>query len=463
MPCLLRFVTRSFLAPLAFIPISLTPLYAADVNAESRPSSSVHRSLAEPQNLIDFSVLDGTSVFGHETFLPGVHTIRRARAKEPIGLMRTPDRPVTTRRSLLYAQDLAAAHCTDDHAGSLLTNDWAQFPSFEPASNWFAAKARAVVQTCGTSILVANQHQALTGVGNDVPASLQDYRHEKNDLLPFVADVSQELWGIQSDQTSAINAGDLLPVGLTERSTRRQFDDVVDQAFRTNKRDELRHEIGPPLARTIGQAPRLASLSWNDGGHLIAQAAFPHTSKSGVRESPDTAPLTVHTALRRPATVAPPILKDRQRTSTANGVVSSKVKWEIYPLPAEEPTRLTLLDAVPDDQEKPLIFDDGWILANGLKVPLGRLTWSRESKDPKGGTISLMPFVDTGTVWNTEIITYPVASDPFGIGAGIGWQITEDTDMRLGVDIPVVSNEADGDDESNQLGFQFRLATTLGD
>ncbi|MEL6961576.1 MAG: hypothetical protein AAFO01_02405, partial [Pseudomonadota bacterium] len=350
----------------------------------------------------------------------------------------------------------------------------------EPAIGWFGVRAGALEQgcdrfdnpaarqtsCCSLSTLLAEPDGVVIDAINDVAKALPHAQRETHDLLPFPVVASDGPWIIQRDRVAPVNVGRRLqPVRLTERTLRRHIDGLIGQGGPGIHRYVLPHDVGTSLA-TSRRAPRVAALAWKDTDHLITQAAFPQAANDSFDGSHGPTPLADQTVLRRPGAVLSTVLKGRRRATTPpidDGGVQSKGLWAIDTLPTEEPPRLTLLDAVPGDREKPLVFDDGWILANGLKVPLGRLTWSSDDKDSKGGAISLMPFVDTGTVWNTEIVTYPVASDPFGIGAGIGWQITDATDMRLGVDIPVVSNAADGEDEASQLGFQFRLATSLGD
>jgi hypothetical protein len=201
--------------------------------------------------------------------------------------------------------------------------------------------------------------------------------------------------------------------------------------------------------------PRAQSLAYplkRTPNNLITPAAFPH-------------PVAHHGIDVRQAIGAPIVPRGPRlaRAPLSDNGVRLAVSQEFYSLAALEPPSLVLRDAVQEKREKALVFDNDWILANRLKVPLGNLNFSHQDENSNRGAISLMPFLDTGIVWNAETITYPIASDPFGIGAGIGWQITDATDLRLGIDIPVGGDEVEGADDPSELGFQFRLATTFGD
>ncbi|MGI9434959.1 MAG: hypothetical protein ACR2Q4_09060 [Geminicoccaceae bacterium] len=104
------------------------------------------------------------------------------------------------------------------------------------------------------------------------------------------------------------------------------------------------------------------------------------------------------------------------------------------------------------------VFDDGWILADALRFQFGRLSLSGDAEKPDDGVISLVPFIDTGRDWNNEVLEGPT-NDAWSVGAGIGWQINNQTDLRFGVDLPLVSSEALEGGVRQDLGFQFRLAT----
>jgi hypothetical protein len=116
-----------------------------------------------------------------------------------------------------------------------------------------------------------------------------------------------------------------------------------------------------------------------------------------------------------------------------------------------------------DTGEKALVFDNGWISATALQIPIGRLTLPGVAENSDGGLISLSPFIDTGDDGlNDETPAIEGgAGDLFSVGAGLGWQITNQTDLRLGVDIPLGDASSPESDDSQDLGFQFRLATEL--
>jgi hypothetical protein len=119
-------------------------------------------------------------------------------------------------------------------------------------------------------------------------------------------------------------------------------------------------------------------------------------------------------------------------------------------------------DAVHDDRQATVVIDNGWILATNLAVPIGRFALPGVAEKADGGQILLTPFIDTGFVRNSQS-TEGVANDPWSIGAGIDWQITGQTDLRFGVGMPLVGSDSPEYGDRQDLGFQFRLATALGD
>lgn len=421
-----------FLAVLIFMQAGQTGLHAAGLNANATRYASF-RSYAydvEAHHLIDFIALGSSPVFGQEEHEAGIDGSFRAGVDEAfraLGQIKTADRPPMLGPSHLQLQDLALALCADRRAGSVLPSHALQPPSFGPALSWLTSKARAERNVCDSALPM--QQPPLMMLPYDVAQPGADVGLTTNDLLRFGLDTADDAWAVRR--------------GL----------------------DDPRSRIDVPLAAAKQPARRQTSGPRWDRSRLIAQAAFPNASTGNASKVRPIDPFAIRSALPRPAIGSPivPRGQSQARAPASDVVVNPAIAREIYSLAALEPPRLILRDAVQGDREKALVFDDGWILANRFKVPLGRLSFSHQDEDSRGGTISLVPFLDTGTVWNSETVTYPIASDPFGIGAGIGWQITDATDVRLGIDIPVGGDETEGADDSSDLGFQFRIATTLGD
>ncbi len=107
-------------------------------------------------------------------------------------------------------------------------------------------------------------------------------------------------------------------------------------------------------------------------------------------------------------------------------------------------------------------FEDGWLFANRITLPVGRLDLSGPTDDTEGGRIAFIPFIDTGRGWNTEIPAAIDIYDPWSIGVGIGWQMTDQTGIRLGVDTPLNGADLPESTDPEDFGLQLRLATELG-
>lgn len=109
-----------------------------------------------------------------------------------------------------------------------------------------------------------------------------------------------------------------------------------------------------------------------------------------------------------------------------------------------------------------VVFDDGWLFANRITLPVGRLDLSGPADDTDGGRIAFIPFIDTGRGWNTQIPAALDIYDPWSIGVGIGWQMTNQTGIRLGVDTPLTGPDLPESTDNGDFGLQLRLATELG-
>ena len=109
-----------------------------------------------------------------------------------------------------------------------------------------------------------------------------------------------------------------------------------------------------------------------------------------------------------------------------------------------------------------VVFDDGWLFANRITLPVGRLDLSGPTDDTEGGKIAFIPFIDTGRGWNTQIPAALDIYDPWSIGVGIGWQMTSQTGIRLGVDTPLTGADLPESTDNGDFGLQLRLATELG-
>jgi hypothetical protein len=384
----------------------------------------------EARHLIDFIDLGAFPVFGqrdHEASIDGSFQAGIDKAFHALGRLKAVDQRSALGSASLWMQDLAFMPCADRLTGSILRGHALQQPSLGSALSWLTSETGVEPPFCDSAFPAEQVLSA--ALPYDIAHPGADGGPSTDDLLRFSLGGGDDGWAVRQ-RLNVLEGG-------------------ADMSLRAAKQ---------PLRR-------LASLPRQGGNRLITPAALTHGSADTSSAARPIGPLASQPVSPRPA-IGLPILPKSQRQrppSTSGMAVHPGVAREIYALAVQEPPSLVLRDAVQEKREKALVFDNDWILANRLKVPLGRLSFSRQAENANGGVIALVPFLDTGTVWNTETVTYPIASDPFGIGAGIGWQITDATDVRLGIDIPVGGDETEGADDSSELGFQFRLATTFGD
>ena len=421
----------SLLAALLSMLAGQTGSLAANISADpvQRASHRLYARDVEARHLIDFGAIGRTPVFGLAEQVAGLEGPSWAGVDDAfhwLGELKGGYEPSMDGLSRLQMDHATSALCADRQAGWISLSPALPPSSFGPALSWLDATASATLTACQNAIPV--WQQSSTMLLDDVVQPGADRGPTTLDLVQLALVAVDDIWTVRQDLSDPRLRADGSVVAAKQR------------------------------------LPRLASLSGRDRNGQIARAAFPNPSIGDPIERRSRDPFSGRTVLPRPAVGSPIVPRGQRRVRASLDEFANHPAGirEVDALTTFDPPSLVFRDVVQETREKALAFDNGWILANRLKVPLGRLSFSRQSEDTNGGAISLVPFLDTGTVWNTEAVTYPIASDPFGIGAGIGWQITDSTDVRLGIDIPVGGEETEGADDPSQLGFQFRLATTLG-
>ena len=241
-------------------------------------------------------------------------------------------------------------------------------------------------------------------------------------------------------------------------------DQPFERVFPTTGSPEVIAGVGRVLGRASSREPRLAAFTEGRPNSLAARTVLPRGASGDDALRRRIEQLTAKREAQDPA--IRDVASLERALPDGNGGRDDDVQ-SLTELPFDDLGGESFIVLIDDDDfvredEKPVVLENGWIIARGLKVPVGRLSFADAGDDSKEGQISLVPFIDTGSGQYVEVTNpYQGGGNPFGIGAGIGWQITDQTKFRLGVDIPVIENDAAGEGQG-LVGVQFRLATSLG-
>lgn len=130
------------------------------------------------------------------------------------------------------------------------------------------------------------------------------------------------------------------------------------------------------------------------------------------------------------------------------------------PLLAIEQIGIGGSDTVRGYRQNELVFDNGWVVSAGLKVPVGRLALPGTATSPEDGRIFVGPFVDAGGGWNNEADDSDIG-ELVSIGISSEWKITDQVNFQLDAGLPLIDTDSPEDNDLQDFGIHFRLSAAL--